>query len=195
MKKHLLLASLFLITLGIHSQNGAKCSGFQYAVENIANKFSKETVAPNTIIKQSIGPIENPNPIESEQSNSMPSTINWKLIGGTNNIFGSLESNSRPLQYNAKLNAVSFNYRKKDDDNIYTDEAQEDIYYGLIADEVEKVNKDLVFYNTKEDGTKTLAGVEYNKLISALVKSVQELKAEIDLLKGEPIIPTDNNLE
>ena len=112
MKKHLLLASLFLITLGIHSQNGAKCSGFQYAVENIANKFSKETVAPNTIIKQSIGPIENPNPIESEQSNSMPSTINWKLIGGTNNIFGSLESNSRPLQYNAKLNAVSFVHRK-----------------------------------------------------------------------------------
>ena len=112
MKKHLLLASQFLITLGIHSQNGAKCSGFQYAVENIANKFSKETVAPNTIIKQSIGPIENPNPIESEQSNSMPSTINWKLIGGTNNIFGNLESNSRPLQYNAKLNAVSFVHRK-----------------------------------------------------------------------------------
>ena len=103
-----------------------------------------------------------------------------------------------------KLNAVSFNYRKKDDDNIYTDEAQEDTYYGLIADEVEKVNKDLVFYNTKEDGIKTLAGVEYNKLISALVKGMQELKAEIDLLKGEPIIPevtpepiipTDNNLE
>jgi len=84
-----------------------------------------------------------------------------------------------------KLNAVSFNYRKKDDDNIYTDEAQEDTYYGLIADEVEKVNKNLVFYNTKEDGTKTLAGVEYNKLISALIKSVQYLKAEIDELKAK----------
>ena len=84
-----------------------------------------------------------------------------------------------------KLNAVSFNYRKKDDDNNYTEKAQEDTYYGLIADEVEKVNKDLVFYNIKEDGTKILAGVEYNKLISALVKSVQELKLEIEQLKNK----------
>jgi hypothetical protein len=84
-----------------------------------------------------------------------------------------------------ELNPVSFNYRKKDDENNYTDEAQEEKWYGLIADEVESVNQDLVFYNTKEDGTKTLAGVEYNKLISSLVKAIQELKAEIDALKAQ----------
>jgi len=82
-----------------------------------------------------------------------------------------------------ELNPVSFNYRKKDDENNYTDEAQEEKWYGLIADEVESVNQDLVFYNIKEDGTKTLAGVEYNKLISSLVKAIQELKAENDTLK------------
>jgi hypothetical protein len=84
-----------------------------------------------------------------------------------------------------QLNPVSFNYRKKDEEMNYTEETQDDKWYGLIADEVEKVNEDLVFYNTKEDGTKVLAGVEYNKLISALVKSVQELKAEIDELKAK----------
>ena len=48
---------------------------------------------------------------------------------------------------------------------------------------VEKVNEDLVFYNVKEDGTKELAGVEYNKIISALIKSSQEQQAQIDELK------------
>ena len=79
-----------------------------------------------------------------------------------------------------QLNPVSFNYRKKDDENNYTNQAEDDKWYGLIADEVEIVNEDLVFYKTKEDKTKELAGVEYNKLIAALVKSVQELKAEIE---------------
>jgi hypothetical protein len=84
-----------------------------------------------------------------------------------------------------QLNPVSFNYRKKDDENNYTDEAQDEKWYGLIADEVESINQDLVFYNTKEDGTKTLAGVEYNKLISALVKSVQELSAKVSALENK----------
>jgi hypothetical protein len=92
-----------------------------------------------------------------------------------------------------KLNPVQFNYRKKDNvTNAFTDEVYDNITYGFIADEVEKVDKNLVFYN--EDGI-TLSGVEYNNMIALLVKSVQELKAEIDLLKGEPIIPTNNNLE
>jgi hypothetical protein len=49
--------------------------------------------------------------------------------------------------------------------------------------------------------------VDKSSLVPMLIKAVQELKAEIDLLKGiapiepepieevEPIIPTDNNLE
>jgi hypothetical protein len=84
-----------------------------------------------------------------------------------------------------QLNPVSFNYRKKDNEINYTDEAQDDKWYGLIADEVEKVNEDLVFYNIKEDGTKQLAGVEYNKLIAALIKSSQEQQAQIEELKAK----------
>ena len=79
-----------------------------------------------------------------------------------------------------QLNPVSFNYRKKDDEMKYTNEFNEEKWYGLIADEVEKVNEDLVFYNIKEDGTKQLAGVEYNKLIAALIKSSQEQQAQIE---------------
>ena len=79
-----------------------------------------------------------------------------------------------------KLNPVSFNYRKKDDEMNYTDEAQDEKWYGLIADEVESINDDLVFYNTKEDGSKQLAGVEYNKIIAALIKSSQQQQAQIE---------------
>ena len=88
--------------------------------------------------------------------------------------------NLNDISWLYQLNPVSFNYRKKDDENNYTNQAENDKWYGLIADEVEGVNEDLVFYKTKEDKTKELAGVEYNKLIAALVKSVQELKAEIE---------------
>jgi hypothetical protein len=81
-----------------------------------------------------------------------------------------------------QLNPVQFNYRKKDNEtNEFTDELYENVNYGFIADEVESVNKELVFYN--EDGT--LAGVEYNSMIAILTKAIQELKTEIDSLKNQ----------
>jgi uncharacterized protein YaiE (UPF0345 family) len=82
------------------------------------------------------------------------------------------------------LKPVSFNYRKKDDEMKYTEEFYDEKWYGLIADEVESINEDLVFYNTNEDGYKELAGVEYQKITSALIKSIQELKSENDNLKS-----------
>jgi hypothetical protein len=81
-----------------------------------------------------------------------------------------------------QLNAVQFNYRKKDlDSNTFTDELYDNTTYGFIADEVEKVNKELVFYN--EDGS--LAGVEYNSIIAILTKAVQELRLELNELKNK----------
>ena len=86
------------------------------------------------------------------------------------------------VDFISQLNPVQFNYRKKDSEtNEFTDELYENVNYGFIADEVESVNKELVFYN--EDGT--LAGVEYNNMIAILTKAVQELKTEIDSLKNQ----------
>ena len=81
-----------------------------------------------------------------------------------------------------QLNPVQFNYRKKDiTNNTFSNEVYENITYGFIADEVEKVNKELVFYNNDN----TLAGVEYNSIIALLTKSVQELKKELEILKNK----------
>ena len=51
--------------------------------------------------------------------------------------------------------------------------------YGLIAEEVESINSDLVFYD-EVDGEQELRGVHYKKLVPALLKAVQDLKARLD---------------
>jgi hypothetical protein len=62
----------------------------------------------------------------------------------------------------------------------------------LIAQDLIKVFPEVVDVDENEENP---MGVRYQDLIPVLVKAIQELKAEVDLLKGEPIIPTDNNLE
>ena len=77
-----------------------------------------------------------------------------------------------------QLNPVSFNYRKKDTEDKYTNEHYDELFYGLIAEEVESVNKEICTYNDDK-----LIGIEYTKIIPVLVKAIQELKAENDTLK------------
>lgn len=78
----------------------------------------------------------------------------------------------------AALRPITFNYRKLDEDRNYTDEAEADLEYGLIAEEVEGVNTELVFYDETENGLE-LRGVHYNKLIVPLLAEVQKLRAEL----------------
>jgi hypothetical protein len=107
--------------------------------------------------------------------------------GGLGYLVSTRESKSniqsiQNIDFISQLNPVQFNYRKKDSDtNTFTDEIYENISYGFIADEVEKLNKELVFYN--EDGN--LAGVEYNSMIAILTKAIQEQQIQIDSLKNQ----------
>ena len=54
-----------------------------------------------------------------------------------------------------------------------------EVFKQLIADEVEKVNQDLCFYDYGK-----LSGVHYDRMIAPLIKALQEQKAEIDALKA-----------
>ena len=81
------------------------------------------------------------------------------------------------------LSPKAFNYRTKDADNNYTDQAEGELYYGLIADEVESVNPDLCFYN-EVDGEQELAGVSYSKMITPMLKLIQEQQATITALEA-----------
>jgi hypothetical protein len=114
---------------------------------------------------------------------NLPTTGRSAVIesnGGLGYLSSTRESkgNIKPIEnvdYINQLNPVQFNYRKKDyNTNTFTDELYDNTTYGFIADEVEKVNKELAFYN--EDGT--LAGVEYNSIIAILTKAIQEMNTK-----------------
>jgi hypothetical protein len=82
-----------------------------------------------------------------------------------------------------------------------SDESDNQKELGFIAQEVKEFIPQAYVESGKDEDK--FIGLNYNAIVAALVKSVQELKAEIDLLKGEPIAPevthepepTDNNLE
>jgi len=86
-----------------------------------------------------------------------------------------------------QLNPVNFNYRKRDEDNNYTNDLHSELEYGLIAEEVEAINSDMVFYDIKEDGSKELRGVSYEKLIIPILKLVQELSKQNEELSNRLI--------
>lgn len=96
------------------------------------------------------------------------------------------------------LEPVKFNRRKKEKvffDNAppiekYSDEFYEELEYGLIADDAQNINQELCFYDVI-DGQKLLRGVHYSKLITPILKLVQQqqqsiidLQSQIAALKG-----------
>ena len=80
-----------------------------------------------------------------------------------------------------QLNPVKFNYRKKDEDGNYTEEFDNTIEYGLIAEEAEIIKQELCFYD-EVDGTQVLRGVNYQKLVVPMLKAIQEQQALITQL-------------
>lgn len=83
------------------------------------------------------------------------------------------------------LDPISFNYRdiettRAEDGTkteAYADTYNSELEYGLIAEDVEAINDELVFYNGDN-----LAGVHYKKLIVPMLKTIQDQKEAIDAL-------------
>jgi hypothetical protein len=80
----------------------------------------------------------------------------------------------------SSLEPVSFNRRKKNEDGSYSDEVYDDKVYGLIAEDVEKVNPDICMYDDDK-----LVGVNYDQLVVPLLKKIQELEARLVELEAK----------
>jgi hypothetical protein len=80
------------------------------------------------------------------------------------------------------LSPVSYRYRKKNSDGTYSDEADGVTDYGLIAEDVEAVRPELCFYD-QVDGEPQLRGVTYSKLITPMLRYIQQLEARIAALE------------
>jgi len=92
------------------------------------------------------------------------------------------------LDYVNKMNPVSFKY-------LESYSRDRSIQTGFIAQELIEVFKDEEWVDgIVKQGTEHY-NVAYQAIIPVLVKAIQELKAEIDLLKGIAPIEPNNNLE
>lgn len=107
-----------------------------------------------------------------------PRTVYIDSAGTLGGISSILASKTNIKEFNPNwlydLKPVQFNYRKKDINEQYTDEFDNELYYGLIAEETELVNKEICTYNNEK-----LIGIEYSKLVPILVKAVQELNEKL----------------
>jgi len=97
-------------------------------------------------------------------------------LGGLSSIRASKKNieNILNVDWVYQLNPVTFNYRKKDEDGEYTEEFYDELIYGLIAEDTAPIADFLINYNDKEDGTKEMVGIEYSRLITPLLKAIQE---------------------
>jgi hypothetical protein len=104
-------------------------------------------------------------------------------LGGISSVRAS-KSNITPITDSAwlyQVSPVTFNYRKRDEDGNYLDEVESETQYGLIAEDVEEVRPEFCIY-VEKDGQQVLQGVHYDRMISPLIKAIQEQQALITTL-------------
>jgi hypothetical protein len=120
---------------------------------------------------------------------SSPRTVYIDGAGGLGGISSIRESkknieNVSNVDWLYKLNPVTFNYRKKDSTGNFTENIYKDLNYGLIAEDTAPIADFLINYNDKEDGSKEMVGIEYSRLITPMLKAIQELSAKNEALES-----------
>lgn len=90
------------------------------------------------------------------------------------------------------MNVVSYSYKSKEYEDADTASAEtnnayrmakkteQSLHYGLLAQELKEIYPELVL-----EGQDGYLGVNYIELVPILIRSIQELKAELDEIKGE----------
>jgi hypothetical protein len=101
-------------------------------------------------------------------------------IGGLSSTRES-KTNITPIQdadWLMSLEPVSYNRRERDNNGAYTEEANKNTEYGLIADDVATIRPEIcVFVDGK------VSGISYEQLIAPMLKEIQKLRAEVNELK------------
>lgn len=110
MKKHLLLGSALLAAISAYPQNGRniKPTGISNMAERLASRFNVDEAA-STSKSTNSNNTETPSEVTTNGKSSAAVTV--IRLTGSMNIFGVLVSQSRPLQWNDNINAVSFIHR------------------------------------------------------------------------------------
>jgi hypothetical protein len=100
-----------------------------------------------------------------------------------NSTLGQILRSSSSMKYKTDINTLtdySWLYDLTPVDFLYKSDTEKQRQYGLIAEDVVKVNKDLVFYKDGEPDA-----VNYNSLVAPLLKAVQDQKKTIESLQAD----------
>lgn len=193
---------------------GVVANGTYYAKANgilaIGTTSAHEvTLATNNVRTQQIDTSGNFYPFTTNSVSCGKSGNLWTAIWATNGTIQTSDKNAKfdiqpsdlGLDFIAKLNPVSYKMRiaenmvskveiDKDAEGnpIFTEEVTPRVgtrpHYGLIAQEVKSIlgDKDAgIWIKDKETGDE---GLRYEELIGPMIKAIQELSAEIQLLKS-----------
>jgi hypothetical protein len=112
------------------------------------------------------------------------SSIRFRIYANGNyQFFGSNVSDQRAKE---NINNLDFNATEKiialQPKSYYMKNDNKKLKYGFIAQEVYEVLPDLVNGDLSDEG---FVGLDYNGIIPFLVKAIQELKSEIEILKNK----------
>lgn len=108
----------------------------------------------------------------------------FQFIQNGNYIFAGAPISDKRAKEN--INDLVFNATEKvmalQSKSYYMKNSNNKIKYGFIAQDVYEILPDLINGDLQND---SMVGLDYNGLIPVLVKSIQELKAELDTLKNK----------
>ena len=132
--------------------------------------YATEVITPSDIsLKENIVPV-------SDEESSLANLMEMNVI----------KYNYKPKTYTPKTEDELSLYEDKEAAAKAEDIAKQEIermagqkHYGLSAQELQKIYPDLV--RESQDGT---LGVNYVELVPILIRSIQELKQELDAVKG-----------
>jgi hypothetical protein len=112
MKKQLLVGSALLAMISANSQNGQNIlrSKMTDMAKEYAKKYELMRRAGESTASHAAMPAGPQNQNTSGAAKTAATT--WNALTGSMNIYGVLEGDAKPLQYNEDLNAVSFIHRK-----------------------------------------------------------------------------------
>ena len=106
---------------------------------------------------------------------------NYSDIRLKDNVSSLKDAKSTALDNLQKLDVIEYNLKRPNKENILLNKKGEDKrrHYGVSAQELQEVYPDLV--RESQEGYLT---VNYTELVPILIRSIQELKAELDEVKG-----------
>jgi len=116
MKKHVLLASMLMVGVGVYAQNG-KIRPTNARPVNMAERevkklsFNEENASKTNGQRHSA---VRPSNLRNKSNGNVPhiATVSATRFSGSQNAYGVLTSNQKPLQYNSDIDIVTFVHRK-----------------------------------------------------------------------------------